>query len=127
MIPPRDPWPWPPPKPKFTWLMNPGPGGPEIDCVPSEEGGQIVLPLMETEASTEAHDEELQRCTREINALLERAAKENTDDDRVLSCIAFRNRLLLVWARYGAIGPDAPEDEVAKAVAIRLPGKGHGN
>jgi hypothetical protein len=109
------------PAPKtYTWQMSREEGKTVVYCWPSSRGGQYLMKLWETDETTPFHDERLQRCTREINAILERVAKRNQDPDRVLSFIEYRNRLLLVWARYGVVGPEDSDETVADALKLRL-------
>jgi hypothetical protein len=104
------------PKPKkYTWVM--GPKG--VDCYESDAGGQTVYRLWQATKLSSFHDAELAQATKEINSILERVAKRNRDASRFLSLIEFENRHLLVWARYGVIGPDADRDKVVRALHLR--------
>ena len=53
--------------------------------------------LMPRETS-DYHDETLRSATREINSILTRVVKENSDPDKHLHFVGVSNGLLLAWA-----------------------------
>jgi hypothetical protein len=104
----------PPPPPKYSWIMS----GNYVYCYKGY-GGQDVAKLWEAEELTDFHDADLARATKEINALLSKLERNNLKSDRKLSLIEFQNRLFLVWANYGLIGPHGDEKTVTRALKLK--------
>ena len=75
--------------------------------------------LWEAAELTEFHDAELARATKEINAIYSRLERNNRNRERKLSLIEFQNRHLLVWARYGVVGPEDDEETIKKALKLK--------
>ena len=100
----------------YAWAMS----GNYVLCFKSVFGGQDVAKLWETTQLSEFHDVELARATKEINAILGKLEKSNGDPDRKLSLIRFRNRHLLVWARYGTVAEGDDDAEIIKALKLRV-------
>jgi hypothetical protein len=90
-----------------------------IDCYKSSLDYQTVCKLWTVTALSEFHDAELAEATDKINAILSRLEKGNKNKDRKLSFIKHQNRLLLVWAEYGGVGPDADFHVIKKALKLR--------
>jgi hypothetical protein len=87
-------------------------------CFKDPASFQTVEKLWEAQEFTSFHDARLAKATTQINAILSRVDKNNKDPERSLSFIQFQNRLLLCWAKYGAIGPS--DDDGAIGTALRL-------
>lgn len=107
--------PKPKPKPKYSWIMS----GNYVYCYKHPWGGQDVAKLWETAGLSEFHDAELASATREINAILSRLERKNRSADRKLSFIEFENRYLLVWAKYGVVGPFDEPRAIVKALKLK--------
>jgi len=90
-----------------------------IDCFKSSWDTQTVTNLWGAKELTGFHDAALANATKRINAILGKIAKGNKDRKRKLSFIQFQNRLFLVWAGYGAVGPDDDEETIMKALRLR--------
>ncbi len=96
----------PKPTPTYAWIMS----GNYVLCYKSPWGGQDVAKLWEVEQTAEFHDKQLAQATKEINAILSRVEKSNSDSKRKLSFIQHESRYLLVWAKYAEASPyDDPE------------------
>src|SRR5262245_43968908 len=91
----------------------------KMDCFKSLEDSQTVCKLWTVTALSDFHDAELAEATDKINAILNRLEKGNNDKERKLSFIKHRNRLLLVWAEYGRVGPDDDFKVIKKALKLR--------
>jgi hypothetical protein len=78
-----------------------------------------VCSLWDAAELTSFHDAELAHATKKINAIVRRIEKGNKDKKRKLSFIKFQNRLFLVWAGYGVVGPDDDNKTVMKALKLR--------
>jgi hypothetical protein len=83
-------------------------------------GGQTVVKLWEAEELTEFHDAPLARATKEINAIVEKIAKNNKDPERTLSLIEYQGRHLMVWAHYGAVTPYDDDQTIIKALRLKV-------
>jgi hypothetical protein len=90
-----------------------------MDCYKSAWDSQTVCKLWTVSALSEFHDAALQSATRKINAVFARLEKGNRDKDRKLSFIKHRNRLMLVWAGYGRVGPHDDFKIIKKALKLR--------
>jgi hypothetical protein len=90
-----------------------------IDCYKSSWDSQTVTHLWEAKELTSFHDAELSKATKKINGILTKIEKGNKDKKRKLSFIEFQNRLLIVWAGYGVVGPDDDDKTVMKALGLR--------
>lgn len=100
---------------KRNWVLSSG----GVACFKDPAGGQTVVSLMEVDETSEFHDDALADATRQINAIIDKLESDNADSERVLSLIEFQNRHLLVWARYGAVGPHDDEATVRKALKLK--------
>jgi hypothetical protein len=88
-------------------------------CYLDLRGDQTVTTLWEAIELTPFHDAELAEASRAINEILRTVERRNRDSGRKLSFIQFQNRHLLVWARYGVVGPSDDRDTIAKALKLR--------
>jgi hypothetical protein len=104
----------PKPEPKYSWTRT----GDKVTCSKGK-GGQTVIKLWEAEEYTAFHDTELAQATREINAILSKLERNNKDRERTPSFIEFQNRHFLVWATYGAVGPDDDDATIIKALKLK--------
>ena len=108
----------PTPEPTYAWMC----GDRECDtmiCYKSAWNSQTVTNLWQAKELTPFHDAALADATKRINAILQRIERGNKDKKRKLSFISFQSRLLLVWAGYGAVGPDDDERTIMKALKLR--------
>src|SRR5579871_2230086 len=92
-----------------------------IDCFRSPYSNQCVANLWEATEPTDFHDANLAKATKQINAILSEIEKRNRNPKRKLSIIQVENRHLLVWAAYGALGPDDKAKAVIKALRLKVP------
>jgi hypothetical protein len=90
-----------------------------IDCFPARSLSQTVCNLWEANELTGFHDAELAQGTKKINAIVSRIEKGNKNKKRKLSFLHFRNRLFLIWAEYGVVGPDNDDKTIMKALKLR--------
>src|SRR5256885_362822 len=100
---------------KYSWSFKDG----KMNCCTSETSTCNVSKLWEVTGLTQFHDAQLQHATKKINAILDRLEKGNRDKSRYLSFVQHRNRLLLIWAGYGRIGPDDDSKTIRKALKLR--------
>jgi hypothetical protein len=100
---------------KYAWAQS----GNYVLCYKSSFGGQDVAKLWKAAEITEFHDAELARATKEINAILSKVEKNNRNPERKLSLIGFQNRHLLVWAKYGVVGPEDYDETIRKALKLK--------
>jgi len=107
------------PKVTYSWLCGDQKCD-TIDCFKDQLDFQTVCGLWEAEPSA-FHDDELVAATKKINAVLSRIEKSNGDKGRKLSFIKFDNRLMLVWAEYGVVGPHDDFETIAKRLKLRSP------
>lgn len=103
-------------KQKYTWIYSPTHG---ILCYVDLHADQTVTKLWKATELTPFHDAELARATEAINDILRSVESRNRDSERRLSFIQFRNRHLLVWARYGVVGASDDGATVAKALKVK--------
>jgi len=90
-----------------------------IDCYKSSWDSQTVCRLWTVTAFSDFHDSGLAEATDKINAILNRLEQGNKDKDRKLSFIKHHNRLLLVWAEYGRVGPVDDLNVIKKALKLQ--------
>lgn len=91
----------------------------KIDCFKDSRSYQTVCKLWTVTALSDFHDADLAEATDKINAILKRLQKGNKDKERKLSFIKHQNRLLLIWAVYGRVGPDDDFKVIKKALKLR--------
>jgi hypothetical protein len=89
-----------------------------IDCYKSSWNSQTVCKLWGATELTSFHDTELAAATKKINSILSRIDRGNKDKKRKLSFIKFQNRLLLIWAAYGVVGPYDDHKTIVKALKL---------
>lgn len=110
--------PKPKPTPTYSWIMS----GNYVYCYRSPWGGQDVAKLWEVEAAAQTadfHDEQLANATKEINAILSKVEKSNSDRTRKLSFIQHGSRYLLVWAKYADASAYDDRETIAKALRLK--------
>jgi hypothetical protein len=90
-----------------------------MSCYKDKWNSQTVCELWTASQLTEFHDAELSGATKKINAILSRLQKGNSDESRKLSFIKHDNRLMLVWAEYGRVGPEDDFKDIKKALKLR--------
>lgn len=93
--------------------------GDTIDCFKSTADRQTVCKLWGLTQPAEFHDAVLAGATTKINAIFQRLEKSNRDKGRHLSFIEHNNRLLLIWASYGRVGPDDDFKTIRKALKLK--------
>jgi hypothetical protein len=86
-------------------------------CFTAKTSRQLKASLHKPTTLSPFHDAELMRATEEINTILDRV-RNNKGAGRELSFIVFRDELLLVWAKYGAVSADDEEATVADALGL---------
>jgi hypothetical protein len=94
-----------------------------IDCFKANDLSQTVCGLWEAKEVTDFHDDELVQATKKINAIVSRIEKGNKNKKRNLSFLHFRNRLFLIWAEYGVVGPDDDDKTIMKALKLQSPAR----
>src|SRR5262245_13625796 len=106
----------------YAWLC----GDRDCDtmlCFKDTWDSQTVCGLWGASELTQFHDAKLAAATVKINAIfdcLEKANKKaKRHKERKLSFIKYQNRLLLVWAGYGLVGPDADFKTIKKTLKLR--------
>ena len=87
-------------------------------CYKSPKSFQTVCILWEAGLS-DFHDKELAEATKKINTIIKRLDKSNKDKQRKLSFIKYDDQLMLIWALYGAVGPDDHFKAIKKALKLR--------
>ena len=112
------PKPKPKPKPKkYDYMVSPK--SPVAICFASTVSKCTVARLWAGDR-TDFHDAELQNATQEINAILDKIARQDTDPSRHLAFITFQSRLMLVRAHHDQILTTEDDDRmVAKALKIK--------
>lgn len=93
--------------------------GDTIDCFKSTADRQTVCKLMAVTQLADFHDAALAEATVKINAIFARLEKANRIKGRHLSFIEHGNRLLLIWASYGRVGPDDDFKTIRKALKLK--------
>jgi len=101
----------------YSWLCG-DPKCDTVDCYKSKLDYQTVCKLWGAKELSNFHDAELAAATTKINAVLSRIEKGNKDKKRKLSFIKFQDRLLLVWAGYGVVGPYDDFKTIKKALKL---------
>jgi hypothetical protein len=91
----------------------------KMDCYKSTWDSQTVCELWQTSGLSSFHDRDLAEATKKINSILGRIEKSNRDKKRKLSFIKFNNRLMIIWAGYGVVGPDDDFKTIKKALKLR--------
>ncbi len=107
------------PKVTYSWLCGDQKCD-TMDCYKDSRDYQTVCGLWEAEPSA-FHDQDLAQATKKINAILSGIEKSNRDKKRKLSFIKFENRLMLVWAGYGVVGPEDDFETIEKTLKLRAP------
>jgi hypothetical protein len=67
----------------------------------------------------EFHDAALAHATRKLNGIISGLINGNRDRSRKLSFVHHKNRLLLVWASYGRIGPHDDFKTIRKTLKLK--------
>jgi hypothetical protein len=98
-----------------SWIEIEG----HVHCYKSKDDLQTIEKFVEPTVLTRFHDSTLADATRELNAIVDRCARSNTDPSRTLSFIVTPRGLMLVWAEYGAVGPHDDDATIDKALGIR--------
>ncbi len=93
--------------------------GDTIDCFKSTRDRQTVCKLWGLTQLGEFHDAALAKATTKINVVFERLEKANRNKRRHISFIEHDNRLLLIWASYGRVGPDDELKTIRKALKLK--------
>lgn len=101
----------------YSWFMI----GDEVYCHRSPDNLQHIIMLRKSNSKirTRFHDEELAKATNEINAILSRIEKNNTNPDRKLAFIITNKGPYLVWSKYGVVGPHDDENLIEKALGLK--------
>lgn len=102
-------------KTKLDWVMT---SNGKVHCFKSETSNCFVSGLYTADQLTAFHDAQLAEVTKEINGLLERAARTRSDPTTELSLIAVGNGLMLAWTEPTETSPASPADEVVRALQI---------
>lgn len=98
------------------WSMN---SEGQVLCFKSDRDKcEVVSRLLSPKRPSEAHDDELMRCTKEINAILENVRRTNFRKNADLHLLKTPRGLLLVWARCDTVGSDDDPATIDKAFAI---------
>lgn len=100
---------------KYSWSAKDG----RIHCCTSETSNCTVSKLWEVAQVTSFHDTELQKATKEINAILDGVKKGRKGEERELSLIQIKDRHLLVWSEEGLVGPDDDDKTVLKMLRLK--------
>lgn len=90
-----------------------------IDCFKDTLDHQTVCKLWEVSEVSAFHDEKIAEATKKINTIVSRLEKGNRDKSRKLSFVHYNNRLLMVWASYGRVGPEDDFKTVRKALKLK--------
>ena len=98
---------------KMSWLEANG----KIYCFVDPADLCVIIRFAELKSLTPFHDAELARCTKEINAILNKVKRNNKSRNRDLSILKTEKGLLLAWVERGAHGPRDPG--TAKALGIK--------
>jgi len=110
----------PTPKPIETYdYIWADPQGTKVDCFKSKYNRQTVCKLWQVKEPMLFHDAVLAKATSRINAVFARLERNNRDKARHLSFVQFENRLMLVWASYGRIGPDDDLKTIRKRLNLK--------
>lgn len=102
-------------KKKYSWSWKDG----KMNCCTSETSTCNVSKLWEVAGLTQFHDAELQKATKEINAILDGVSKANRDRGRHLSFVQIEDRHLLAWITEGIVGPDDDDRAIHKALRLK--------
>lgn len=109
-----------PPKPVETYdYMWADQAGTKIDCYKSKANKQTVCRLWQVKEPSAFHDAAMMEATAKINAIIARLDRGNPDKARHLSFVQFQNRLMLVWASYGRIGPADDLKTIRKRLKLK--------
>jgi hypothetical protein len=86
-------------------------------CYKSSWDSQTVCKLWGATELSSFHDAGLADATKKINSIFSRIERGNKDKKK-LSFIKFQNRLLLIWAAYGVVGPYDDHKTIVKALKL---------
>src|SRR5262245_42348316 len=100
--------PKPKPKPTHNWFK----WGGKVYCCPDVQNTCIVAKFAESKKLSRFHDEDLARCTKELNAVLAEIRKRAGDDHRELSFIDTGNGFLLAWTEHDVVGSHDDETDI---------------
>jgi hypothetical protein len=88
-------------------------------CFEYPDNMQEIWKFVKVKRRTPFHDKELALCTKEINAILARAEKNNKDPKRKLAILTTHRGPFPVWSEYGAVGPYDDESKIDKALGFK--------
>jgi len=100
----------------YDWVLT---SDGKVNCFSSSKSKQTIQKLWEVRELSKFHDEELAKCTTDVNAILDGVVQANKDPNRQLGFIVIGNSLLLVWSEYGAIGSDDDPDTIVQALGLK--------
>ena len=91
-----------------------------VKCFPSMYDKCEILPaLIAPKRATRAHDKTLMRCTKEINAILGKVRKGNSQKGTDLHLLRTPRGLLLVWASCDGVCSGDDPAAIDKALGIK--------
>ena len=92
----------------------------DVWCFTSETNRCFVMPaLASLKKAIPAHDEVLMQCTKDINALLRKAAASNTNKGVELHLLNTPRGLLLAWANCDGISGEDSAETISKAFGLK--------
>jgi len=102
-------------KKTYAWSFKDG----KVNCCESKTNTCNVSKLWEVAALSTMHDTELQRATKEINAVLEGVRRTNRDSSRDLHFIQIEDRHLLAWVHSDLVGPLNDDQVISNMLRLK--------
>ena len=78
-----------------------------------------VAIFVEASKLTQFHDEKLQKCTRELNAILRKYSSKSKDPKKELRLLTTSEGIFLAWIQRGSVGPEDEEEVLLNALGIQ--------
>ncbi|CAL9635236.1 hypothetical protein SUDANB120_06183 (plasmid) [Streptomyces sp. enrichment culture] len=102
----------------YKWVAE----GDHLVCFPSPFAYQTLGHLVVPEKLTAIHDSTLSRATSEINEILDRVSRENSNEKVEPSFIIIPGgKLMLVWAQVKhPVSPDSGREAIAEVLGLRI-------
>ena len=110
--------PKPNPQPKQTYDWTIAPVGGTVICYISSLDTCTVAKFVEATTTSPFHGEDLQRCTKELNAVINKYSSKKKDANQRLSFLKTSKGLFLAWTVCEATSLEDDDDKVLQSLGI---------
>jgi hypothetical protein len=102
-------------KKTYAWSYKDG----KMNCCESKTSTCNLTKLWEVAGLSTMHDAELQKATKEINAILDGVRQTNRDSSRDLHFVQIEDRHLLAWVHSDLVGPLNDDQVISKMLRLK--------